>query len=86
MNLTSRDGGSTDQAPLTDPPILACTTQIEPPKPSEGLEYTYARKPAAFDHERKDMAHIYEIGGSKEFGEEIARGDQVFLTAKQVSV
>lgn len=27
--------------------------QAEVPKPSEGLEYTYARKPSNYDHERK---------------------------------
>jgi hypothetical protein len=54
------------------------------PKPSEGLEYTYARKPSNFDHEKKDLAHIWEVGGSQEFANEIAQGDQIFLTAKQV--
>ncbi|KAJ9532928.1 hypothetical protein QJQ45_018044, partial [Haematococcus lacustris] len=57
----------------------------EVPKPSEGLEYTYARKPSNFDHERKDLAHIWEVGGSQEFAEEIALNDQLFLTAKQVT-
>lgn len=60
-------------------------SRVEVPKPSEGLEYTYARKPAAFDHERKDLAHIWEVGGSKEFAEQITQGDQLFLTAKQVT-
>lgn len=55
------------------------------PKPSEGLEYTYARKPSAYDHERKDLAHIWEVGGSQEFAQEISQGDQLFLTAKQVT-
>jgi dynein light intermediate chain 2 len=57
---------------------------VEVPKPSEGLEYTYARKPSNFDHEKKDLAHIWEVGGSQEFATEIAQGDQIFLTAKQV--
>jgi dynein light intermediate chain 2 len=48
------------------------------------LEYTYARKPSSYDHERKDLAHIWEVGGSQEFAEEISKGDQMFLTAKQV--
>jgi len=34
---------------------------VEVPKPSEGLEYTYARKPSTFDHEKKDLAHIWEV-------------------------
>jgi hypothetical protein len=58
--------------------------QVEVPKPSEGLEYTYARKPSNFDHERKDLAHIWEVGGSQEFAEQIAQSDQLFLTVKQV--
>ncbi|EFJ46628.1 cytoplasmic dynein 1b light intermediate chain, D1bLIC [Volvox carteri f. nagariensis] len=60
-------------------------TRAEVPKPSEGIEYTYARKPAAYDHEKKDLAHIWEVGGSQEFAEEIANSDQLFLTAKQVT-
>ncbi|KAL6746086.1 hypothetical protein V8C86DRAFT_2954357 [Haematococcus lacustris] len=60
-------------------------SRAEVPKPSEGLEYTYARKPSNFDHERKDLAHIWEVGGSQEFAEEIALNDQLFLTAKQVT-
>ncbi|GLC38707.1 Cytoplasmic dynein 2 light intermediate chain 1 [Pleodorina starrii] len=60
-------------------------TRAEVPKPSEGIEYTYARKPAAYDHEKKDLAHIWEVGGSQEFAEEIASSDQLFLTAKQVT-
>jgi len=59
--------------------------RLEVPKPSEGLEYTYARKPSSYDHERKDLAHIWEVGGSQEFAEEISKGDQMFLTAKQLS-
>lgn len=58
--------------------------QAEVPKPSEGIEYTYARKPAAYDHEKKDLAHIWEVGGSHEFAEELVNSDQLFLTAKQV--
>ncbi|GFR53154.1 hypothetical protein Agub_g15875 [Astrephomene gubernaculifera] len=60
-------------------------TRAEVPKPSEGIEYTYARKPAAYDHEKKDLAHIWEVGGSQEFAEEIVSSDQLFLTAKQVT-
>ena len=60
--------------------------QVEVPKPSEGLEYTYARKPSNFDHEKKDLAHIWEVGGSPEFAEEIAQGEQIFLNVKQARV
>lgn len=49
-------------------PLLTCCAggctprpQSEVPKPSEGLEYTYARKPSQFDHEKKDLAHIWEV-------------------------
>mmetsp|Transcript_19135 Transcript_19135/g.32887 ORF Transcript_19135/g.32887 Transcript_19135/m.32887 type:complete len:414 (-) Transcript_19135:1059-2300(-) len=58
--------------------------RLETPKPSEGLEYTYARKPSNFDHEKKDLAHIWDVGGSPEFAQEIASGDH-FLTVKQVT-
>ncbi len=71
------------------PPSRTCAwalSQVEVPKPSEGLEYTYARKPSNFDHERKDLAHIWEVGGSQEFAEQIAQSDQLFLTVKQVGV
>lgn len=54
------------------------------PKPSEGLEYTYARKPSQFDHEKKDVAHIWEAATSHEAAEPITKQDQVFLTHKQV--
>mmetsp|Transcript_19674 Transcript_19674/g.42749 ORF Transcript_19674/g.42749 Transcript_19674/m.42749 type:complete len:403 (+) Transcript_19674:323-1531(+) len=60
-------------------------TRVEVTKPSEGLEYTYARKPSNYDHEKKDLAHIWEFGGSLEFCEEIAQGEQIFLNAKQVT-
>ncbi|KAG1665103.1 hypothetical protein FOA52_007794 [Chlamydomonas sp. UWO 241] len=60
-------------------------TRAEVPKPAEGLEYTYARKPSQYDHERKDLAHIWEVGGSQEFAEAISQGDQLFLTAKQIT-
>lgn len=60
-------------------------TRAEVPKPSEGIEYTYARKPVAYDHEKKDLAHIWEVGGSHEFAEELVNSDQLFLTPKQIT-
>lgn len=60
-------------------------SRVEPPKPSEGLEYTFARKASNFDHEKKDLAHIWEIAGSAEFSKEIAQGEQIFMTVKQVT-
>mmetsp|Transcript_27351 Transcript_27351/g.73958 ORF Transcript_27351/g.73958 Transcript_27351/m.73958 type:complete len:401 (-) Transcript_27351:855-2057(-) len=60
-------------------------TRVEVPKPSEGLEYTYARKPSNYDHEKKDLAHIWEVGGSKEFAEDFAQGEAGFLNPKQVT-
>ena len=41
--------------------------QVEVPKPSEGLEYTYARKPSQYDHEKKDLAHIWEVSPQARF-------------------
>jgi dynein light intermediate chain 2 len=59
-------------------------TQVEAPKPSEGLEYTFARKVSSYDHNKKDLAHIWEVGGGRELSEEAGRSDQLFLTVKQV--
>ena len=33
------------------------------PKPTEGMEYNYARKTHATNVERKDVAHVWEIAG-----------------------
>eukprot|EP00803_Ostreobium_quekettii_P004627 evm.model.scf_672.3 EVM.evm.TU.scf_672.3 scf_672:14722-17919(-) len=54
-------------------------------KPSEGLEYTYARRAREHDHEKKDIAHIWELGGGDELATKLANVDNVFLTAKQVT-
>lgn len=54
-------------------------------KPSEGLEYTFARKPSAYEHDRKDLAHMWELGGSPDLARELAQGEQLFLTFRQVT-
>lgn len=35
------------------------------PKATEGMEYNYARKTHATNIERKDVAHIWEISGTR---------------------
>eukprot|EP00879_Flechtneria_rotunda_P006287 GHRR01006607.1.p1 GENE.GHRR01006607.1~~GHRR01006607.1.p1 ORF type:complete len:393 (+),score=130.27 GHRR01006607.1:184-1362(+) len=59
--------------------------QVNLPKPSQGLEYTFARKASTFDHERKDLAHIWEVAGSYAFAGQMALGSQIFLTYRQVT-
>jgi hypothetical protein len=58
--------------------------KADPTKPSEGLEYTYARKTSALDHERRSLAHIWEMGGNGALGAAAAASDQLFLTYRQV--
>ena len=59
--------------------------QSETPKPTEGSEYTFARKQSAASLDRKDLAHIWEISGSQELAALIAEGDHLFLGPLQVS-
>ena len=59
--------------------------QSETPKPTEGSEYTFARKQSATSLDRKDLAHIWEISGSQELAALIAEGDHLFLGPLQVS-
>ena len=59
--------------------------QSETPKPTEGSEYTFARKQSAARLDRKDLAHIWEISGSQELAALIAEGDHLFLGPLQVS-
>jgi hypothetical protein len=67
--------------PSPPPP---CMQPPEAVKPSQGLEYTYARKPAALDHERRDLAHIWELGGGEQLAAALMSADNVFLSFRQV--
>lgn len=59
--------------------------QSETPKPTEGSEYTFARKQSVASLDRKDLAHIWEISGSQDLAALIAEGDHLFLGPLQVS-
>lgn len=41
------------------------------PKPTDGLEYTYIRKPASSMSDRKELAHLWEVAGTSELSKEI---------------
>ncbi|WIA09474.1 hypothetical protein OEZ85_008875 [Tetradesmus obliquus] len=62
-------------------------TQVEVPKPSQCLEYTFARKPGSSfgPGDRKELAHIWEVSGSDAFAQQLAQGSQIFLTYRQVT-
>ena len=60
-------------------------TRNSSPKPGEGLEYHYARKSRATDSSRKDVAHVFEVSGSKEFADLLCGKDTVFFGARQVT-
>lgn len=51
-------------------------TQVEVPKPSQCLEYTFARKPGSKfgPGDRKELAHIWEVSGSDAFAQQLAQG------------
>jgi dynein light intermediate chain 2 len=53
------------------------------PKPTEGIEYNYARKTHATNIERKDVAHIWEISGSRRFADEATEQENTFLGMRQ---
>mmetsp|Transcript_8241 Transcript_8241/g.23674 ORF Transcript_8241/g.23674 Transcript_8241/m.23674 type:complete len:415 (+) Transcript_8241:330-1574(+) len=55
------------------------------PKPTDGLEYTYARKSSAYNPEKKDIAHIWEMSGGEELADEVIKSEHVFLGQKQVT-
>eukprot|EP00891_Asterochloris_glomerata_P002938 jgi/Astpho2/2938/fgenesh1_pg.00050_%23_172_t len=59
--------------------------QSETPKPTEGSEYTFARKQSVASLDRKDLAHIWEISGSQDLAALIAEGDHLFLGPLQVA-
>lgn len=41
------------------------------PKPTDGLEYTFIRKPASSMSDRKELAHLWEVAGTSELSQEI---------------
>mmetsp|Transcript_10736 Transcript_10736/g.14608 ORF Transcript_10736/g.14608 Transcript_10736/m.14608 type:complete len:398 (-) Transcript_10736:111-1304(-) len=55
------------------------------PKTTEGMEYTYARKSASNNIERKDIAHIWEIAGSESLYEEVTNSENLFLGMRQIA-
>lgn len=55
------------------------------PKPGEGMEYHYARKSRPTDSNRRDIAHVFEMSGSKTFADEITEKENVFFGARQVT-
>ena len=63
---------------------MRCTrgVQTETPKPTDGMEYTYARK--SVNHDRKDISHIWEVAGSDELCEEVTLSENLFLGMRQV--
>jgi len=59
--------------------------RAEVPKPTDGLEYTYARKSSAYNPEKKDVAHIWELSGGEELADEVLKSEHLFLGQKQVT-
>ena len=55
------------------------------PKPTEGMEYNYARKTHATNVERKDVAHVWEIAGSRRFADACTEQDNVFMGMRHVT-
>ena len=51
--------------------LSLAVTQAETPKPTEGLEYTFIRKPASNPIDRKELANLWELSGSQELSQEI---------------
>jgi dynein light intermediate chain 2 len=62
-------------------------TQAEVPKPSQCLEYTFARRPSSSygAGDKKELAHIWEVSGSDAFAQQLAQGKQLRLPCKQPS-
>ena len=53
------------------------------PKPTDGLEYTYIRKPASSMSDRKELAHLWEVAGTSELSQEVF-GIRNILAPEQV--
>lgn len=41
------------------------------PKPTDGPEYTFIRKPASSMSDRKELAHLWEVAGTSELAQEV---------------
>ena len=64
--------------------------KTEVPKPTEGMEYNYARRAQSGAGggggvDRKDVAHVWEIAGSRHFADEVTEQDNVFLGPRHVT-
>ncbi|KAK9808766.1 hypothetical protein WJX72_003222 [[Myrmecia] bisecta] len=60
--------------------------QADVPKPTEGLDYTYIRKPSSGGaSDRKDLTHVWELSGGPELACQVIQGDNIFLGQKQVT-
>jgi len=60
--------------------------EVSTPKPGEGVEYHYARKSRPnVESDRKDVAHVFEISGSRTFADEITSKENVFFGPRQVT-
>mmetsp|Transcript_4581 Transcript_4581/g.11313 ORF Transcript_4581/g.11313 Transcript_4581/m.11313 type:complete len:434 (-) Transcript_4581:147-1448(-) len=59
--------------------------KTEVPKPTEGMDYNYARKAHPTNIERKDVAHIWEIAGTRQFADEATEQENVFMGMRQVT-
>ena len=55
------------------------------PKPTEGLDYTFLRKPAANPSDPKELAHLWEVSGSNELSREILNNSSI-LGPEQVKI
>jgi dynein light intermediate chain 2 len=59
--------------------------QADVPKATEGMEYNYARKTHATNIERKDVAHIWEISGTRQFADEATEQENIFMGMRQIT-
>jgi dynein light intermediate chain 2 len=48
------------------------------------MDYNYARKAHPTNIERKDVAHIWEIAGTRQFADEATEQENVFMGMRQV--
>lgn len=51
--------------------MLVSFVQTDTPKSTDGLEYTFIRKPASSVSDRKELAHLWELSGSPELSQAI---------------